>query len=394
MTSTPQGRSLDGVLEGRDILCFGHDWTGDPLSKTHMMRMMAEKNRVLWINSIGYRKPTATVRDAKRILDKLDKFKDRVREVEKNLFVLGPLAIPLYDVPAVRRINRELLRLQILLAMKQLGFRKPINFVFNPTGSVVTGALGEDKVVYYCVDEFTAYSDAGTQSLVEMERALLEKADLVVVSAESLRKSKRPYNPHTVLVRHGVQYEHFARALDPHTIVPADVASLPKPVIGYFGLMADDWIDVPLLAKVAQRFAHGSLVLLGKVTTDMSAVSALPNVHLLGRKPFEELPAYCKGFDVALNAFPINDVTLNANPLKVREYLAAGLPVVSSRIPEVEVLGDRVHVADDHEGFLAAIEEALRDPGPKRERSDSMRGETWRGRYDELRAHLADVGIR
>lgn len=391
---TKAARSLEGVLEGRDILCFGHDWTGDPLSKTHMMRMMAEKNRVLWINSIGYRRPTASVHDAKRILDKLSKFKDRVREAERNIHVLGPLAIPLYDLPAVRRINRELLRIQILLAMKKLGFRRPLSFVFNPTGSVVTGALGEDKVIYYCVDEFTAYSDAGNASLVEMERALLRKADLVVVSAQSLLESKSPYNPHTVLVRHGVQFDHFARALSSSTIVPADIASLPKPVIGYFGLMADDWIDVELLVKVAERFSSGSLVLIGKATTDMSRVTKLPNVHLLGRKPFEELPAYCKGFDVALNAFPINDVTLNANPLKVREYLAAGLPVVSSRIPEVEVLGDLVHVGDDHEGFLRGIEEALRDPGPKRERSEAMRGESWRGRYEELRGHLADVGIR
>jgi glycosyltransferase involved in cell wall biosynthesis len=297
-------------------------------------------------------------------------------------------------VPVVRRINRELLRIQILLAMKKLGFRRPLSFVFNPTGSVVTGALGEDKVIYYCVDEFTAYSDAGNASLVEMERSLLRRADLVVVSAQSLLESKSPYNPHTVLVRHGVQFDHFARALSSSTIVPADIASLPKPVIGYFGLMADDWIDVDLLAKVAERFSSGSLVLIGKATTDMSKVARLPNVHLIGRKPFEELPAYCKGFDVALNAFPINDVTLNANPLKVREYLAAGLPVVSSRIPEVEVLGDLVHVGDDHEGFLRGIEEALRDPGPKRERSESMRSESWRGRYDELRGHLADVGIR
>jgi glycosyltransferase involved in cell wall biosynthesis len=203
-----------------------------------------------------------------------------------------------------------------------------------------------------------------------MEQSLLRKADLVVVSAQSLLESKSPYNAHTVLVRHGVQFDHFARALHPSTIVPADIASLPKPVIGYFGLMADDWIDVDLLAKVAERFSSGSLVLIGKATTDMSKVAKLPNVHLIGRKPFEELPAYCKGFDVALNAFPINDVTLNANPLKVREYLAAGLPVVSSRIPEVEVLGDLVHVGDDHEGFLRGIEEALRDPGPKRERSE------------------------
>lgn len=385
---------LSGVLEGRDVLCFGHDWTGDPLSKTHLMRLTARKNRVLWINSIGYRKPTASARDMKRIADKLKKFTERVREVEPNIFVLGPLAIPIYDSPVVQRINRELLRLQILAAMRSLRFKRPLSFVFNPTGSVVTGSLGEDKIIYYCVDEFTAYSDAGTRGLVELEEKLLRRADLVVVSAESLRRSKSKYNPRIELVRHGVQWAKFRTALDPETKVPDDIASLPKPVIGYFGLMADDWIDIPLLSKVAQRFSQGSLVLLGKVTTDMGEVTRHPNVKLLGRKPFESLPAYCKGFDVALNAFPINDVTLNANPLKVREYLAAGLPVVSSRIPEVEVLGDLVHIGDGHEQILEQIEIALKDPGPKASRSDAMKDESWEGRFEELRRHMAAHGIR
>jgi glycosyltransferase involved in cell wall biosynthesis len=155
--------------------------------------------------------------------------------------------------------------------------------------------------------------------------------------------------------------------------------------------MAEDWIDIPLMADVAKHFAHGSMVLLGKVTTDISRLTALPNVHVLGRVPFASLPAYCKGFDVAMNPFPINEVTLNSNPLKVREYLAAGLPVVSSRIPEVEVLGQCL-VADDSAGFIAALEEALRDPGPKRARSETMRAESWDGRVDEIRRHMASVG--
>jgi len=155
--------------------------------------------------------------------------------------------------------------------------------------------------------------------------------------------------------------------------------------------MAEDWIDIPLLVDVAKHFSAGSLVLLGKVTTDISRLTALPNVHVLGRKPFATLPGYSKGFDVAINPFPISEVTLNANPLKVREYLAAGLPVVSTRIPEVEILG-QCHIGDDSAGFIAGLEQALRDPGPKKERSESMRGESWEGRVEEIRRHMAALG--
>jgi glycosyltransferase involved in cell wall biosynthesis len=222
-----------------------------------------------------------------------------------------------------------------------------------------------------------------------MEQSLLRKADLVIVSAELLQQSKAPYNPRTVLVRHGVDHRHFRTALDPETRVPESIASLPRPVIGFFGLIAD-WVDVDLMARVAQRYPDGSLVVLGKATTDVSALERLPNVHLLGRVPYADLPAYCKGFDVALNPFRISELTLNANPLKVREYLAAGLPVVSTAIPEVEVLG-LCRTASDGDAFLVEVEAALADPGPDRARSEAVRAESWEARLEEIQAHLAAI---
>lgn len=378
---------LSRVLRGRDMLCFGHDFTGDPLSKTHLMRLMSKENRILWINSIGYRAPTASARDFRRIINKLKAATEPVREVEPNLFVLNPLAVPAYGIPAMQKLNRHLLRFQVLRAMKRLGMKNPIDWVFNPTAAVVAGTLGEEMVVYYCVDEFTAFAGLPPQ-LVELERGLARSADLVVVSAERLLKNKAAANPNTVLIRHGVDYDVFKKALDPRTEIPAEIRDLPKPVLGYFGLMSDDWLDVDLLVKVAKHFSQGSMVLLGKVTMDLSRLTALPNVHLLGRKPFSELPNYCRGFDVALNPFPINEVTLSSNPLKVREYLAAGLPVVSTRIPEVEVLGV-CEIGDDADGYIKGIEKALADPGPKLERSQLMQNESWPARLEELRGHVA-----
>jgi glycosyltransferase involved in cell wall biosynthesis len=120
----------------------------------------------------------------------------------------------------------------------------------------------------------------------------------------------------------------------------------------------------------------------------VSALQSLPNVHMLGRKPYSSLPAYAKGFDVALNPFRINELTLNANPLKVREYLAAGLPVVATPIPEVEMLG-QCRIAGTPEAFVREIELALADPGPKRSRSETMRTESWEARLDDICTHLA-----
>lgn len=378
------------LLRGRDILCFSNDWNGDPLSKTHLMRLLARDNRVLWVNSIGYRTPTVSKADFGRAFRKLATATIPIREVEPNLFVFNPLAIPAYGRPILREINRRWLGWQIRRAMRGLGFRHVINWIFNPAAAVIAGAFDEDLLIYYCVDEFTAFTGVTAQSLAAMEQDLLKRSDLVVVSADRLYKSKAPFNAKTVLVRHGVDHRHFRRALNPETRVPDEIAKLPHPRIGYFGLIAEDWVDIDLLVHVAERYPQGSLIMLGKSTMDVSRLAKLPNVHLLGRKPYADLPAYSKGFDVALIPFPISEVTLNANPLKAREYLAAGLPVISTAIPEVEVLGS-CRIGHDPDEFVAEIEAALADPGPNLERSEGIRSESWEARIEELRAHMAEL---
>lgn len=377
------------LLRGRDLICFSHDWGGDPLSKNHLMRILARDNRVLWVNSIGYRTPTASKADITRALKKLKAATSPLSEPERNIFVLNPLAVPVYGQQRIRDFNRQLLRFQVKRAMRQLGFKRSINFVFNPAAAVVAGALGEEQIIYYCVDEYAQFSGVSSTSLAELEQQLLRQSDLVIVSADRLYESKKNVNPRTVLIRHGVDFNHFRKALDPETVVPAEIRDLPRPVIGFFGLIAD-WVDLDLIAAVAKKFSSGSVVMLGKATTDTSVLEQIPNVHLLGRQSYESLPGYCKGFDVALMPFRINELTLNANPLKVREYLAAGLPVVSTAIPEVEVLG-LCRIGRDRDSFIHEVELALQDPGPSAARSDSMSDESWEARLDELRRCLARV---
>jgi glycosyltransferase involved in cell wall biosynthesis len=376
-------------LRGRDMLCFSHDWTGDPLSKNHLMRVLAKHNRILWVNSIGYRTPSLTSgRDISRIFKKLRAFATPVKEVEKNIFVLNPLAIPFYG-PMGSAINRKLLQLQVRRQMKKLGFKNVINWVFNPAAGFIGGHLGEQTVVYYCVDEFTAFTGVASEKVADTERALLKRADLCICSADKLYEDKAPHNSRTYTVRHGVDFTHFRKAVDGDLEVSPDIANLPKPIIGFFGLIAD-WVDVDAMAQIAKHFSTGSLVVLGKVTTDVSALTALPNVHMLGRKPYSELPAYCKGFDVAINPFKLNRLTLNANPLKIREYLAAGLPVVSTDIPEVRIL-DMCLLGTSAQEYIARIEEALKDPGPSAARSDAIQHESWEARMDEVAKHVLAV---
>ena len=380
------------ILRGRDILCFSHDWTGDPLSKTHLMRVLSKENRILWINAIANRMPTTSSKDLSRIYKKLKSFTEPIKEVEPNIFVMNPLAIPAYGSKAVVSFNQKFLVSQVKSALKKLQMKNVINMVFNPAAGMIAGKLGETELIYYCVDEYTAFTGV-TDGLRVIEEDLFRKSDFVVVSAEKLFESKAKFNKNTFVIRHGTDWRHFRKSLDEATEIPAEIADLPKPIIGFHGLLAD-WVDFELLKKTAQHFKHGSVVLIGKITVDaekkIKILDNISNIHFLGRKPYEELPAFCKGFDVALNPFEISELTLAANPLKVREYLAAGLQVVSTDIPEVRIL-ENCLVGEDHEDFIAKIEFVLKNPKSKEEISDNIRHESWDAKIDELREIMAKM---
>lgn len=382
----------DGLLHGRDILCFSHDWTGDPLSKTHLMRVLSRDNRILWINAIANRMPTTSTKDLSRIYKKLKSFTEPMREVEQNIFVMNPLAIPAYGSKAIVAFNQKFLIRQVKSAMRRLGMKNVINMVFNPAAGMIAGRLGETEQIYYCVDEYTAFTGVSA-GLKEIEENLFRQSDFVVVSAETLLESKKKFNEKTFLIRHGVDFNHFRKSLDEATKIPDEIANLPRPIIGFHGLLAD-WVDFELIKKIAEHFKNGSVVLIGKITFDaekkVKILDSVSNIHFLGRKPYEELPNYCKGFDVALNPFVMNELTRNVNPLKVREYLAAGLQVVSTDIPEVRVLEDCL-VGENHEAFIARIEEILQNPKPREEVSDAIRHESWDAKVDELREIMRKV---
>ncbi len=378
-------------LTGRDIVCFSDDWDGDPLSKMHIMRILARHNRVLWVNSLGNRTPRVSAADARRIWKKLRDAARGLVEVEPSLFVLSPLYVPAYGGEAVRTVNGELVRLQVMLAMRRLGMERPISWSFLPSAAPIAGRLGETSVIYHVVDEFSAFSDA-SEHIAELEEVLLRRADLVVASSEKLLAAKRRVSPGAVLVRHGVDHAHFARALDPALPIPADLARLPRPVIGFFGLVAD-WIDLVLVRRVADAHPHASVVLIGKVTASTSPLEGARNVHLLGRRPYAELPAYCKGFAVAMTPFVLNELALNANPLKAREYVAAGLPNVCTDLPELRAVPGCT-IARSAAAFVEEVGAALATGGPDPARSALVRNEGWEAKVEELSAHVLGVEAR
>lgn len=378
------------MIRNRTILCFASGYDAPPTSKHHVMHLLSEHNQVLWVNYHASRTPTASSSDLVAITSKLKQVVRGLQNPRPNLHVLTPLVVPLPSSKIAKQVNRKLLVQQVRRALRKVG-DGPVQFwSFTPDVGYLLGQFNEEKVIYYCVDDHAQFTGYNVQQVLREEQELCQHADLVVTTSMALQNAKACFNANTVLIPHGVDYEHFSRALTKDLVIPADIAKIPRPRLGFFGLIRD-WVDLELIAEVARRRPEWHFVLVGDSTIDLEVYRHQANLHFLGRRPYESLPAYCKAFDVGLIPFKINELTLAVNPIKLREYLAAGLPVVSTPLPEVAIYEPWVKVAADAKAWSSAIEQTLSlssDGSLARQRSQAMSQETWPSKLAILQRRL------
>jgi hypothetical protein len=380
-------------MAGENIICFAKDWDEHATSNNHVMRELARNNKVLWLNSVATRTPNLTSgRDIGKIFRKLKSFLKGARQVDESMWVYTPIVLPFPHNRLARKINRYILGLTLWLLRRKLAMEQFQLWTFLPSSVEYVGTLGESISVYYCVDEWSKFNYLNNEQTAEAERDMCRRADVVFAVAKSLADNRRPLNPETHLSRHGVDHELFSAALDPLTEIPADIANIPQPIIGFYGTL-QDWVDLDLIAYLARRHPEWSIVLIGKPMVDLSRVTQFPNVHVLGSKHHSELPAYCKAFSVGIIAYVMIERILHVNPLKLREFLCAGLPVVSVALPEAAELEQFCVLAKDYAEFDRGIAQALATNSPQKaqERSEAMRNETWAARIAEVGAQVMRV---
>jgi glycosyltransferase involved in cell wall biosynthesis len=375
------------MLKNRNILFFSADDWGCGLmtSKTHIADILSEENNLLYINSIGLREPKISAEDTVKIFRKLGRFFKGAQKVKNRMWVYTPIVIPFHRFKIVQTINKWLLISYIRFLKWKLKLTDPILFTFLPNTVDVVGKLGAKKIVYYCVDEFSEFVGVPTKMVIDMEKRLIEKSDIVFATSLKLYDNKRKFNNNTYFMPHGVDVAHFSKALDSNTVIPKDIADIPHPVVGFFGLI-EEWIDQELIIKIAREKPDWSILLIGKINADISRLKEYKNIHIIGARNYKDLPSYCKIFDVATIPFVINELTLNVNPIKLREYLAAGIPVVSTSLPEVKSYSDHAYIADNHDEFLKALEIAINanTPENKRSRMDFIKNESWMSKIEKI----------
>jgi glycosyltransferase involved in cell wall biosynthesis len=333
---------------------------------------------VLYVDTPGMRSPTASTRDLRKIGRIARNFLARPKSMGPRLWHLTVPQIPFRQLPFVERLNRALGRWLVRRAARFLHFSRRLSWFAVPHPSAMAGAVGDELVVYYVVDDYAALAQMDASRIQRLDDELTARADVVFVCSETLLNRKRELNRNVEYSPHGVDFDLFSRAQDPATEIAEAARTLAHPIIGYFGSIAGQ-IDLELIAYLAGQRKNWTFLLIGMASVDVEAIAALPNVHLPGPQPYESLPRWAKAFDVTIVPYRRDRFVMNSNPLKIREYLAAGKPVVSIRAPEMERFGDLILLADSQEEFLHNIEQALESETAeiRQIRMDAVRNSSW-----------------
>lgn len=245
------------------------------------------------------------------------------------------------------------------------------------------------RVAYDCMDEWTNFPGFGPEVLAR-EEALVRGADATIVSADRLREKWNGIAPRLILAKNGIDAEHYRRLYGENALL----AGVRHPIIGYYGALAS-WVDVPLLQKIVRAHPDATLVMAGgHFDVDLSSIARMPNVRLLGQRPYDEMPRLLWNFDVCVIPFLVNDITEATNPVKFYEYLYGGKPVVAPALTELLPYAELSYLARGHEEFLARLEQALREPAddPRRAARRRVAEENdWAHRYAAIDAGLREV---
>ncbi|MGH3925910.1 MAG: glycosyltransferase, partial [Pseudonocardiaceae bacterium] len=359
-------------------------------SDFQLMRGIARHRRVLVVNSIGLRMPLPgrSTHVTRRILRKLRSVAKLVRRPLPDLpqyYVMSPLPLPFYRTRWLRTLGAVLVRAQVRAVCLALGMRAPVIVTTLPTAWDAIRPMQRHSLVFNRSDRHSEFPESDRATIEHLEHDLLRGADHVLYVSRSLLASERALTGRRAhFLDHGVDIEHFRRRETAE--LPVDLAAIPEPRVGFFGALDDFLVDFDLLERVAAELPDVSLVLIGDATHPMDRFEKYPNVHWLGFRPYEQIPAYGSGFAVGIMPWLDNPWIAHANPVKLKEYLALGLPVVSTPFAEIAYYTDRVWVAATPAEFVAAIRSTLTDGGlgTPRTRRGSVLNASWTARSEEL----------
>ncbi len=380
----------DGGLRGRDILCIGAaDWKTDLLTnQQHLLLRAAEHNRILFVESLGLRRPQLAGRDLRRMGQRLIHSLRPLREVD-NVHVLSPVIVPLHSNRVVRAVNAELLTRYVSWAAKKVGLHRPVLFSFVPQAEVLLDRLDFSRVLYYIDDDYAAKEGIDADSFLDAESRFARRADAVFASAPELVTRMRAFNDNVLYSPNVADTKLFAQALEPGP-VDTELAALPAPRIVFIGAILAAKIDIDLVVALARLRPEWSFAFFGPVgpgdpRTNVDALREQPNVHLLGHRPYEQLPDVLRGADATIIPYLLDGEMRSVFPMKTYEYLAAGRPVISTPLETLDDVPEVIKAATAEE-FAARLQEAIDGDTDqlRAARSAGAQAHSWEARLEQI----------
>jgi glycosyltransferase involved in cell wall biosynthesis len=370
----------------RPLIVFGEDWGRHPSSTQHLITRLATNRDIIWINSIGLRRPKFTRADMGRVINKIvTMLKKTPSEKPQHLIptrmsIISPKAISWPGSHIAGMVNRYSISRQIKAELEQRGLKNPIIWTSLPSAIDVIDAFPNMPIIYYCGDDFSALEGVDHAPIKIMEDNLSTKANVILAASEVL--AKRFSGAKTILMPHGVDLDLFQMP----QLKPEDLPNKGK-IAGFYGSISN-WIDVDALARSAKLMPEWTFVLIGAIRTDISCLKPLSNVIFLGEKPHHELSAYVQHWNVSLLPFKNTPQIQACNPLKLREYLSVGTPIVSTYFNALEPYKDLIEIAAFNNNYRSAIAIAARDVERNESRRALVANESWDQRAADIEVIL------
>ncbi|MEZ5817506.1 MAG: glycosyltransferase [Hyphomicrobiaceae bacterium] len=387
----PDGLGGAGTFDG--VICIGgEDWWYH--NRGHfdfqIMRRLAEHWPVLFVNSVGVRMPSPAegARFFARIGRKARSLGRGLTRVENRFHVFSPLSIP---GERGQRLTGWALAPQIRVAAAAAGIRRPLLWVHCPAGAEIVDDIPSAAVILQRTDRFEAFPEADGMLVARQIRSLKARADLVIYCSPHLEAEERGEVKRSLLLTHGVDVEAFAAAGRGGWAEPEDVAGIPRPRIGFVGGIDAHTFDPELFLSVATELADCKFVMVGGMSLPVGWCM-LGNVHFLGRKPYDAVPAYMAACDALIMPWNKSEWIQACNPIKLKEYLATGRPVVTTDFPALDGWRDLVTVANTPEDFARALRRSLEAKLDHQAVLGRLSAETWVRKAHMLRDAIAALG--
>lgn len=375
-------------LAGHELIVFGPDWNRHPSTGQHLIQCFLDSSKVIWVETVGLRKPALNFHDLKRSVQKVVDFlsgrRIKATPQHSNLRVLSPPTLPFTGSSIIRRFNRWSVARAVRRQTIRLGFIKPVLMVCAPSHASYIGHLGEAASIYLSMDDYALWPGMDAAHIARMEAETIHRVDAVVAVSDYLARRFVGSGKPVKVIPQGVNVPHFAS-------VPRRPSGGPFEVV-FFGML-DDRLDQDLLVNTAGALPAAVFRLIGPVATDISRLRAMPNIRVEPPVNYSALPAAVATADAFIMPFVLNELTISCTPLKLKEYLACGRPVISTALPESIAWQDLVHVAKDHTDFTRLLT-AVSQGDLKVDAASvtaRLKGESWQAKATELAGVISSL---